>query len=74
MNLSQAILVLVVLAPGVVFGVLAFLWFLGWVPGERAVSRLTGVTCTGSRCPGVGTHLRSGFRHRGDLRELVRRA
>jgi NAD(P)H-quinone oxidoreductase subunit 5 len=46
MNLSQAILVLVVLAPGIVFGVLAFLWFLGWVPGERAVSRLTGVTFT----------------------------
>jgi NADH:ubiquinone oxidoreductase subunit 5 (subunit L)/multisubunit Na+/H+ antiporter MnhA subunit len=44
MNLSQGILLFVILAPGVVFGVLAFLWFLGWVPGERAVSRLTGVT------------------------------
>jgi len=43
-NLSQAILVLVVLAPGAVFGVLALLWLLGWVPGERAVSRITGAT------------------------------
>jgi len=44
MNLSQAILAFVVLAPGVVFGVLAFLWLLGWVPGERIVSRITGAT------------------------------
>jgi len=41
---SQAILVFVVLAPGVVFGVLALLWLLGWVPGERVVSRITGLT------------------------------
>jgi len=44
MSLSQAILVFVVLAPGVVFGVLAFLWLLGWVPRERMVSSITGVT------------------------------
>ena len=44
MSPSQAILVFVVLAPGVVFGVLAFLWLLGWIPGERVVSRITGVT------------------------------
>ena len=31
-SLSQAILVFVVLAPGVVFGVLALLWLLGWIP------------------------------------------
>ena len=37
-------LVFVVLAPGVVFGVLALLWLLGWVPAERVVSRITGVT------------------------------
>ena len=44
MNLSQAALVFVVLAPGVVFGVFALLWMLGWVPGERVVSRITGLT------------------------------
>src|SRR5579884_2023249 len=44
MSLAQAILVGVVLAPGFVFAVLALVWLLGWVPGERAVSRLTGVT------------------------------
>src|SRR5579862_8311455 len=43
-SLSQAILVFVVLAPGVVFGVLALLWLLGWVPSERVVSRITGLT------------------------------
>ncbi len=36
MDSSQATLVFVVLAPGVVFGVLALLWLLGWVPAERA--------------------------------------
>ena len=44
MNLSQSALVFVVLAPGVVFGVFALLWLLGWVPGERVVSRITGLT------------------------------
>ena len=48
MSPSQAILVFVVLAPGVVFGALAFLWLLGWVPGERMVSRITGVTFSAS--------------------------
>jgi len=43
-SLSQAILVFVVLAPGVVFGLLALLWLLGWVPSERIVSRITGLT------------------------------
>jgi len=43
-NLSQAILVFVVLAPGVVFGVFALLWLLGWTPGERLASRITGGT------------------------------
>ena len=44
MSLSQAILVFVVLAPGVVFGLLALLWLLGWVPSERVVSKITGLT------------------------------
>jgi NADH:ubiquinone oxidoreductase subunit 5 (subunit L)/multisubunit Na+/H+ antiporter MnhA subunit len=41
---SQAMLVFVVLAPGVVFGALALLWLVGWVPAERLVSGITGVT------------------------------
>jgi NADH:ubiquinone oxidoreductase subunit 5 (subunit L)/multisubunit Na+/H+ antiporter MnhA subunit len=46
-NLTQAILVFVVLSPGVVFGVLASLWMLGWAPGERVLSWLTGLTFAG---------------------------
>jgi NADH-quinone oxidoreductase subunit L len=41
---SQTMLIFVVLAPGVVFAVLALLWLAGWVPAERVVSRVTGVT------------------------------
>jgi NADH-quinone oxidoreductase subunit L len=41
---SQATLLFVVLAPGVVFTALALLWLLGWIPSERAVSRITGLT------------------------------
>jgi NAD(P)H-quinone oxidoreductase subunit 5 len=44
MSPSQAILVFVVLAPGVVFAVLAFLWLLGWIPAERMLSKITGAT------------------------------
>ena len=44
MSPSQIILVAVVLAPGVAFALLSLSWLLGWVPGERVVSRLTGVT------------------------------
>jgi len=44
MSLSQATLVFVVLAPGVVFGILASLWLLGWAPSERMLSRVTGLT------------------------------
>ena len=44
MDFPQAMLVFVVLAPGVVFGVLALLWLVGWVPAERLVSGITGVT------------------------------
>jgi NAD(P)H-quinone oxidoreductase subunit 5 len=43
-DFSQATLLLVVLAPGVVFGLLALLWLLGWVPSERVLSRITGAT------------------------------
>ena len=44
MDYSQVMLVFVVLAPGAVFGVLALLWLVGWVPSERVISRITGVT------------------------------
>ena len=44
MNFSQVALVFVVLAPGVVFAVLALLWLLGWVPSERVPCRITGLT------------------------------
>ena len=46
MNFSQAELVFVVLAPGVVFAVLSLLWLLGWVPSERFLCRVTGLTFT----------------------------
>jgi NAD(P)H-quinone oxidoreductase subunit 5 len=44
MSLYQATFVFVVLAPGVVFSMLALLWLLGWTPGERLLSRVTGGT------------------------------
>ncbi len=43
MNFTQATLLFVILAPGVVFATFALLWLLGWVPSEREVSRITGV-------------------------------
>jgi len=49
-NHSQAILVFVVLAPGVVFGVLASLWLLGWTAGERFLSWITGLTFSACAC------------------------
>ena len=81
-SLSQAILVFVVLAPGVVFGVLALLWLLGWVPSERVVSRITGLTfsaCVFGLAALVWKLAFAGMpkrRHsrRGDLRQLVCRA
>ena len=48
MSLSQAVLVFVVLAPGVVFAVFAVLWLLGWTPGERFLSWVTGLTFAAS--------------------------
>ncbi len=44
LSASQIVLVFVVLAPGVVFGAFALVWLLGWTPGERLVSRITGGT------------------------------
>ncbi len=48
MDFPQATLSFVVLAPGAVFAVLALLWLMGWVPSERAISRITGVTFSAS--------------------------
>ncbi|HXE64304.1 MAG TPA: proton-conducting transporter membrane subunit [Bryobacteraceae bacterium] len=44
MSLSQALLVFIVMAPGAVFVALASLWLLGWVPSERVLSVITGLT------------------------------
>ncbi len=46
MNLSQTALVVVVMAPGAVFGLLALLWLSGWTPSERILSRITSLTFT----------------------------
>lgn len=48
MDLWQAALSFVVLAPGVVFAVFALLWLLGWVPSERVLSMVTGLTFSAS--------------------------
>ena len=44
MSPAQTALVFVVLAPGAVFAALGLGWLLGWVPGERTISRITGLT------------------------------
>ena len=38
---SEALLVALVAAPGLLFAALAMGWLLGWTPGERAMARLT---------------------------------
>jgi NAD(P)H-quinone oxidoreductase subunit 5 len=43
MSLSQVLLISVVLAPGLIFALLSLSWLLGWIPSERAISRVTGV-------------------------------
>jgi NAD(P)H-quinone oxidoreductase subunit 5 len=43
MDVSQALLLFIVLAPGVVFSVISLLWLIGWVPTERVLSRTTGM-------------------------------
>ena len=48
MDFSQAVLLLVVLAPGAVFALLALLWLLNWVPTERVLSRITAATFSAS--------------------------
>jgi len=44
----QSMLVFAVLAPGIVFAMLTLLWLLGYVPVERVVSRITGLTFSAS--------------------------
>ena len=48
MDLSRSLLVFVIFAPGVVFLVLSLAWLLGWIPAERALSRITGITFSAS--------------------------
>ncbi len=49
MNLFDGILLCVVLAPGLVFALLALLWLvLDWTPSERLLSWITGLTFSGS--------------------------
>jgi NADH-quinone oxidoreductase subunit L len=45
---SQILLVFAVLAPGLLFVVLAMLWLFGWDPVESVISRLTGLTFSAS--------------------------
>jgi NADH:ubiquinone oxidoreductase subunit 5 (subunit L)/multisubunit Na+/H+ antiporter MnhA subunit len=44
MSISQDALVFAVMAPGAVFGLLSLVWLFGWVPSERILSRITGLT------------------------------
>jgi NADH-quinone oxidoreductase subunit L len=48
MHVSQALLLFIVLAPGVVFSVISLLWLMGWVPSERVLSRTTGIVFAAS--------------------------
>jgi NAD(P)H-quinone oxidoreductase subunit 5 len=62
-SLSQDALLLVVLAPGVVFAALALFWLLGWVPSERVVCRITALTfsaCVLALAPLLGEVAASG--------------
>jgi len=47
-DLSQAALVFLVLAPGVIFGILALVWLAGGDAPERVISRITGGTFSAS--------------------------
>ncbi|HTS76811.1 MAG TPA: proton-conducting transporter membrane subunit [Bryobacteraceae bacterium] len=48
MVFAQAMLVFVVLASGLVFVTFALAWLLGWVPSERVISSITGLTFSAS--------------------------
>jgi NAD(P)H-quinone oxidoreductase subunit 5 len=43
-SISQTALVFAIMAPGGVFGLLALLWLVGWVPSERTLSFFTALT------------------------------
>ena len=44
MNAFQDILIFVVVAPGFIFAAFGLLWMMNWVPSERLLSRITGLT------------------------------
>jgi NADH-quinone oxidoreductase subunit L len=46
-SFPHAILLLVVVAPGAMFAILASLWMVGWTPGERVLKWLTRLTFLG---------------------------
>jgi len=48
LNAFQDILVFVVVAPGVIFAVFGLLWMIDWVPSERLLSWVTGLTFAAS--------------------------
>ncbi|HWB83210.1 MAG TPA: proton-conducting transporter membrane subunit [Bryobacteraceae bacterium] len=48
MDLSQALLLFVILTPGVVFSLISLLWLMGWVPKEHILSRITGIVFAAS--------------------------
>jgi NAD(P)H-quinone oxidoreductase subunit 5 len=50
LSVAQAALVFLVVAPGAVSGALGLLWLLGWVAGERFVSRVAGLTFLACVC------------------------
>jgi NADH-quinone oxidoreductase subunit L len=41
LDISQALLLFIALAPGVVFSIISLLWLLGWIPTERVLSTTT---------------------------------
>jgi NAD(P)H-quinone oxidoreductase subunit 5 len=48
LDILQALLLFIVLAPGVVFSVISLLWLVGWVPTERVLSTTTGMVFAAS--------------------------
>lgn len=67
MDLSQALLVFLVAAPGGVFAALSLLWLVGYVPAERTISRLTAWTFSTSVVALVAIVWRVGLRGSGTI-------
>jgi len=63
LDFFQATLAFVVLAPGAMFVSVALAWMLGWSPGERIISRITGVTFSASVLGVAALILKLGWTH-----------